>query len=66
MTEPAIEPTTGPTTGPTGHLFGVGVGPGDPELLTFKARRVIGACDVVAHFAARDRPEQRARRSSSR
>jgi precorrin-2/cobalt-factor-2 C20-methyltransferase len=37
-------------------LFGVGVGPGDPELMTIKARRVIGECAVVAHFAARRRP----------
>jgi precorrin-2 C(20)-methyltransferase len=56
MSEPTTVRRTGPTSVPTGHLFGVGVGPGDPELLTFKARRVIGACDVVAHFAARHRP----------
>ncbi len=35
----------------TGKLFGVGVGPGDPELLTLKAMRALGAADVVAHFA---------------
>ena len=34
-------------------LFGVGVGPGDPELLTIKARRVIEAADVVAYPNAR-------------
>lgn len=28
-------------------LYGVGVGPGDKELLTLKAVRVIGDCDVV-------------------
>lgn len=39
-----------------GRLFGVGVGPGDPELLTMKAARVLGGCGVVAHFAARRRP----------
>ena len=39
-----------------GRLFGVGVGPGDPELLTVKAARVLGGCAVVAHFAARRRP----------
>jgi precorrin-2/cobalt-factor-2 C20-methyltransferase len=38
-----------------GHLYGVGVGPGDPELMTLKAHRTIGACPVVAHFAARGR-----------
>lgn len=31
----------------TGKLFGVGVGPGDPELITLKAVRVIGNCSVV-------------------
>jgi precorrin-2/cobalt-factor-2 C20-methyltransferase len=34
-----------------GKLFGVGVGPGDPELLTLKAMRALGAADVIAHFA---------------
>nr|NJM02258.1 precorrin-2 C(20)-methyltransferase [Desulfobacula sp.] len=31
----------------TGKLFGVGVGPGDPELLTMKAVRVIKEADVI-------------------
>ena len=35
-------------------LFGVGVGPGDPELLTLKAVRVLKEADVVAHFAPGD------------
>jgi precorrin-2/cobalt-factor-2 C20-methyltransferase len=35
----------------TGLLMGVGVGPGDPELLTLKAVRALGSADVVAHFA---------------
>jgi precorrin-2/cobalt-factor-2 C20-methyltransferase len=34
-----------------GRLVGVGVGPGDPELLTMKALRAIAEADVVAHFA---------------
>jgi precorrin-2/cobalt-factor-2 C20-methyltransferase len=34
-----------------GKLLGVGVGPGDPELLTLKAMRALGEADVIAHFA---------------
>ena len=34
-----------------GKLIGVGVGPGDPELITLKAMRALKAADVVAHFA---------------
>jgi precorrin-2/cobalt-factor-2 C20-methyltransferase len=34
-----------------GKLVGVGVGPGDPELITLKAVRVLEQADVVAHFA---------------
>lgn len=36
-----------------GRLYGVGVGPGDPELVTVKAQRLIGAADVVAYPTAR-------------
>ena len=31
-----------------GVCYGVGVGPGDPELLTLKALRVLEACSVIA------------------
>lgn len=31
----------------TGKLYGVGVGPGEPELLTLKAVRIIKECDVI-------------------
>ena len=31
-----------------GRLFGVGVGPGDPELMTYKAVRTIEKCPVIA------------------
>jgi precorrin-2 C20-methyltransferase/precorrin-3B C17-methyltransferase len=33
----------------TGRLYGVGLGPGDPELVTIKAARLIAAADVVAY-----------------
>ena len=32
----------------TGMLYGIGVGPGDPELMTLKAVRLIEECDIVA------------------
>jgi len=35
----------------SGKLIGVGVGPGDPELLTLKALRTLREADVIAHFA---------------
>jgi precorrin-2/cobalt-factor-2 C20-methyltransferase len=39
----------------TGTLRTVGMGPGDPELLTLKALRVLEAAPVVAFFAKRGR-----------
>jgi precorrin-2/cobalt-factor-2 C20-methyltransferase len=36
-----------------GTVFGVGVGPGDPELMTVKAVRVLSTVRVVAFFAKR-------------
>lgn len=30
-----------------GKLYGIGVGPGDPELLTLKAHRILNAADVI-------------------
>jgi precorrin-2/cobalt-factor-2 C20-methyltransferase len=39
-----------------GRLIGVGVGPGDPELLTLKAVRALQGADVIAHFAKAGRP----------
>jgi precorrin-2 C20-methyltransferase/precorrin-3B C17-methyltransferase len=39
--------------GTPGVLYGVGLGPGDPELVTVKAARIIGAADVVAYHCAR-------------
>ena len=43
-------------TGPLdqrGTLWGVGLGPGDPELVTVKAARVIGEADPEAAMSAR-------------
>jgi precorrin-2/cobalt-factor-2 C20-methyltransferase len=36
-----------------GKLFGLGTGPGDPELITLKALKRLQAAPVVAYFAAR-------------
>jgi precorrin-2/cobalt-factor-2 C20-methyltransferase len=44
-----------------GMLRIVGVGPGDPELMTLKAARILAAAEVVAYFAKQGRPG-RARR----
>ena len=35
----------------SGRLIGIGVGPGDPELMTLKALRALGEADLVVHFA---------------
>ncbi|MBT2366298.1 precorrin-2 C(20)-methyltransferase [Streptomyces sp. ISL-10] len=37
----------------TGRLYGVGLGPGDPELMTLRAARVIAEADVIAYHCAR-------------
>ncbi|AGM04257.1 precorrin-2 C(20)-methyltransferase [Amycolatopsis keratiniphila] len=37
----------------SGKLWGVGLGPGDPELMTVKAARLIGEADVIAYHSAR-------------
>ena len=39
---------------PDGQLFALGVGPGDPELLTLKALRLLRAAKVVAYPAPED------------
>lgn len=49
----------------TGRCYGVGVGPGDPELMTLKAVRVVAECRVVASFSAVNR-ESNARRVVAR
>ena len=35
----------------TGHLYGVGVGPGDPELITIKAAKLIKSANVIAYHS---------------
>jgi precorrin-2/cobalt-factor-2 C20-methyltransferase len=40
----------------TGRLLGIGVGPGDPELLTLKAVRVLDESPVIAYVSAGGRP----------
>ncbi|MFF1961477.1 precorrin-2 C(20)-methyltransferase [Streptomyces sp. NPDC058220] len=37
----------------TGRLYGVGLGPGDPSLMTVRAVRVIAEADVIAYHSAR-------------
>jgi precorrin-2/cobalt-factor-2 C20-methyltransferase len=38
----------------TGRLYGLGLGPGDPELLTLKAYRILQAVPIVAYPASPD------------
>ena len=38
----------------TGTLYGLGVGPGDPELVTLKALRLLRAAPVIAYLAANE------------
>jgi precorrin-2/cobalt-factor-2 C20-methyltransferase len=40
----------------SGTLYGIGVGPGDPELVTLKAARLIEACPVIAFLSADGKP----------
>jgi precorrin-2/cobalt-factor-2 C20-methyltransferase len=40
----------------SGQLFVVGVGPGDAELITLKAARIIAEVPVIAFFAKRGKP----------
>jgi precorrin-2/cobalt-factor-2 C20-methyltransferase len=39
----------------TGRLYGIGLGPGDPDLVTVKATKILGAAPVVAYFAKKGR-----------
>jgi len=38
----------------SGILYGLGVGPGDPELITLKAHRLLNECNVIAYPAPDD------------
>ena len=40
----------------TGRLLGIGVGPGDPELMTLKAVRLLRAAQVVSYVSANGQP----------
>ncbi len=40
----------------SGTLIGIGVGPGDPELITLKAARLIETCPVIAFLSADGKP----------
>ncbi len=40
-----------PTTAQPGHLYGVGVGPGDPQLITLLGASLIGSADVIVFHA---------------
>jgi len=44
------------TADKSGTLYGVGLGPGDPELVTLKAARVLSTASIVAHFRKKGRP----------
>lgn len=48
---PLVEPELAPIG--TGTLYGVGVGPGDPELITLKACRLLRECPVIAYPATK-------------
>lgn len=39
-----------------GTLYGVGVGPGDPELMSLKAARILKTAPVIAFFAKKGNP----------
>lgn len=43
----------GSDSGVGGRLYGVGLGPGDPNLMTLRAVQAIGEADVIAYHSAR-------------
>lgn len=40
----------------TGTLYGLGIGPGDPDLITLKALKILQAAPVIAYPAPTDKP----------
>lgn len=57
MTEPASPATPVPAGAtPPGRLYGVGLGPGDPELMTLKAHRILTSAPVVAYPVKKGAP----------
>ena len=54
-TEPATSPESAPLTPrPVGTVYVVGAGPGDPALMTVRARALLDECDTIVHDAAID------------
>ncbi|MEY3596723.1 MAG: hypothetical protein RL543_676 [Pseudomonadota bacterium] len=42
-------------TSALGRLFGVGLGPGDPDLITVKSLKALQSAPVIAYFAKKGR-----------
>lgn len=51
-----LEAHPSPYAAEAGHLYGVGVGPGDPGLITRRAAALIESADVIAYHQAPKRP----------
>ncbi len=47
--ESQLEGSQGADTQTPGRLYGLGIGPGDPELLTLKAHRILTSVPVIAY-----------------
>jgi precorrin-2/cobalt-factor-2 C20-methyltransferase len=50
-----VERPDAPVPATTGTLYGVGMGPGDPDYLTVRAVRVLSAAPVLVHFCKKGR-----------